>query len=88
MSKIDDGGPAFPQQNPLVSLNPQTGEISRVDDGMSLRDWFAGQALSGLYGSVMKAALPMGMDRNELMARAAYEVADAMLLERSKGDKT
>lgn len=45
---IDDGGPAFPATcsadgTPLVVAYP-ANQVS----GMSLRDWFAGQALAGL----------------------------------------
>ena len=39
MSKIDDGGPAFP-----LAVTEET--IDHL--GMSLRDYFAGQALAGL----------------------------------------
>lgn len=38
--EIDDGGPAFPISIPGVGDNGS--------GGMSLRDWFAGQALAGL----------------------------------------
>ena len=58
--KDRDGGPAFP--GTAVRIPPIVG--------MSLRDWFAGQALSGLV------ALQAGAD---LTAGAAYEYADAML---------
>lgn len=37
MSKRDDGGPAFPSGHGELGL-----------EGMSLRDWFAGQALAGI----------------------------------------
>lgn len=63
MSKPDDGGAAFP----LVA-----GDQAQV--GMSLRDWFAGQALVGLVSDEVTASA----------ARSAYEYADAMLTERAK----
>lgn len=44
--------------------------------GMSLRDWFAGQAAAGL-ASIEDAS-------NLKVAEWAYEVADAMLAARSK----
>ena len=67
MSKENDGGPAFP------SIFTQPGV--RAEDGMSLRDWFAGMALQGTLGALgendyLKAAF---------VARAAYAYADAML---------
>ena len=47
--------------------------------GMSLRDYFAGQALMGMYstGNAVSAALPQ-------TAQEAYRAADAMLAERDK----
>lgn len=64
-----DGGTAFPTQ-PLGSDGLPCWEASR---GMSLRDYFAGQAAQGHLGTD-EAAL--------LIARCAYEVADAMLAAR------
>jgi hypothetical protein len=43
-NKIDEGGPAFPRA-PVV--NPVDAVVHcNGDAGMSLRDWFAGQALA------------------------------------------
>lgn len=51
--------------------------------GMSLRDWFAGQALTGLLAS--PRGTPDGSSMTDTgAASAAYLVADAMLKERSK----
>ena len=70
-----DGGPAFPGKDRINGW-----DVS----GMSLRDYFAGQALNGLLACSERA-------RNEpedhgLCVRfyvlAAYELADAMLKER------
>lgn len=53
---INDGGPAFPGEagedgygNSRQAFSP-SGERSwiNLNQGMSLRDWFAGQALNGL----------------------------------------
>ena len=63
MSQINDGGPAFPSD--------RFGER-----GMSLRDWFAGQALAGLI------ACPNTSGGEKDFARNAYKLADAMLAER------
>jgi len=65
-----DGGQAFP-----ISYDGPS-----VDLGMSLRDWFAGQALAGT--SLLQAY----HNRPDLLAQHAYEYADAMLAEREKGD--
>ncbi len=68
--------PAFPRP---ASKTCATGRPERVEphEGMSLLDWFAGQALAGL---ILRgdAAHP------EVLAQAAYQVAVAMLAERSK----
>jgi hypothetical protein len=54
--------------------------------GMTLRDWFAGQALSGLLvNGFMPNQAPQGTGIFDY-ARAAYFLADAMLLEREKGE--
>jgi len=47
---------------------------------MSLRDYFAGQALAGLYANAKE-------DWNaETVAACAYDTADAMLAERQVGE--
>lgn len=50
--------------------------------GMTLRDYFAGQALAGFAGSQSANVYSWVEDR---VARSAYEIADAMLAERAKG---
>jgi len=50
--------------------------------GMSLRDYFAGQALAGITSADQK---PSGcLPADEVIAKAAYILADAMLAEREK----
>ncbi len=61
-----DGGPAFP-----VGFPPNEGW-----SGISVRDYFAGQALAGLI-SQTDVAMPV-----EAFAIEAYACADAMLKER------
>lgn len=77
MSDIKDGGPAFPGQR----LGPDGMPECEAASGMSLRDWFAGQALAGINANPT-------WDENgwEDRARAAYEAADAMLKARTNGD--
>lgn len=81
----NDGGPAFPvevtQDADGNYVGVQTSPIAGWCTGMSIRDWFAGMALSGLLSnseSSQKAAVMFAAD--------AYRVADAMLFERSKTD--
>ena len=65
---LNHGGPAFPAQ--------ANREHYR---GMTLRDWFAGQAMSGYC---INAETSMQEFRD--IARDAYQQADAMLAERAK----
>ena len=46
MSTENDGGPAFPQHG--WSSDPEVLKRMSENGGMSLRDWFAGQALIGV----------------------------------------
>ena len=54
-----------------------------VEPGMSLRDWFAGQALAGYCGNPSWTDLPTSK-----IANAVYAQADAMLAERAKEHPT
>lgn len=71
----NDGGPAFPKT---------TGETQggygyvKSAGGMTLRDYFAGQALAGFLADSKVVDTPSEM------ARGAYKMADAMLAEREK----
>jgi hypothetical protein len=89
MSKINDGGPAFPRPSDPCPCIGDTGH-----SGMSLRDWFAGQALAGMIAPMI-AADPVAIQRAadtdgfvgrfpDYVANRAYEQADAMLAARSK----
>lgn len=53
------------------------------NDGMTLRDYFAGQVITGLINNELIDAL--GPDRfPTVAAQTAYQIADAMIKERSK----
>ena len=75
---IDDGGPAFPFLEKYDALGNLYAEART---GMTLRDWFAGQALTafGVWLPPKKA----GEIEQETRARYAYEMADAMLKARA-----
>ncbi|KJS36086.1 MAG: hypothetical protein VR70_14460 [Rhodospirillaceae bacterium BRH_c57] len=77
MNKTNDGGAAFPAQ-PIYGY-PGGATITTAQNGMSLRDWFAGQALAGL-----RAADASDVWSIQDAARVAYAQADAMLIERAK----
>lgn len=46
MADINDGGPAFPGSVAGEADGSRITSSDMVDPGMSLRDWFAGQALT------------------------------------------
>ena len=68
--KKPDGGNAFPRVAPESECF--------VREGMTLRDWFAGQALNGI------CADPKYTPEPEEYGRLAYEIADVMIAERDK----
>jgi len=69
--KADDGGPAFPSHETSDTYNDQ--------QGMTLRDYFAGKALQGLCASFPNvASRDLRMFIDEAPA-TAYMLADAML---------
>lgn len=62
-----DGGSAFP-------LHPATGTTEVTYDGMSLRDYFAAHALTGITAGWGNSAFTP-----PIMAARAYALADAMM---------
>ena len=71
MKPTDDGGPAFP----CVERATSDGEF--VGSGMTLRDYFAAAALTGLLASDPKSTL-----RPDSAARSALCYADALIAAR------
>ena len=76
MEALNDGGSAFPHKQ--VHGDPESWWAEYVP-GMSLRDWFAGQAVHGLM-----IDRPLECPFSDVAAQA-YEVADAMIAERERG---
>lgn len=76
MGDKKDGGPAFPAMG------------NTTYSGMSLRDWFAGQALTGLAPK-FHGQLSLDDNHAKWISVFAYAIADAMLSARStpKGDE-
>lgn len=72
--QINDGGPAFPRTKSTGYLGSSVTEIISIG-GMSLRDWFAGQAMTAIIGSIY-CTPETGF--KEVSGRA-YAQADAML---------
>jgi len=65
--------PAFPQS---YQVKDGYGEYTQHDHGMTLRDWFAGQAIVSLNISTLECWSVQDI------AIHVYEVADAMLAAR------
>lgn len=88
-----DGGPAFPCEPRMwrVELGGTPEPAPGYHNGMSLRDWFAGQALTNIktvgqhasWGAMGQSSATVGpmigvMSPSEI-AENAYAIADAML---------
>lgn len=74
-------------ENPYMYPHVEPGNYEQFHGGISLRDWFAGQALSSVMGTATNLGESKPDDRRETFAMIAgflYEMADAMLAERSK----
>jgi len=79
MSAPNDGGPAFPRAGAEHSLG---GNFEQ--DGMTLRDWFAGQAIAACLSAPCPLAWTNGSAEHRKQAAAsAYLIADAMLTARN-----
>ena len=70
MTDKPENPPAFPQHPDAPYLSVEQGY------GMTLRDYFAGQALASFTSGTRKAHEDAGK---------AYRIADAMLAERERG---
>ncbi len=91
MKDNDNGGPAFPEQNIMAHGNMMLAETT---PGMTLRDWFAGQALPGYVMDFDQNATGIidpdykapGKTRTygQEVAKRCYAFADAMLAARKQ----
>ena len=81
MNNTNTGGPAFPVADPFKVKCPDTEtEALRLQQGMTLRDYFAAKAMQGLMGrSWADAAGKFPENLHGVWATAAYQMADAML---------
>lgn len=99
MGEREDGGPAFPQLSVEATQRDGHGDViepfTSAYGGMTLRDWFAGQAMTFAYeraGTANQNDLKRlfgdlgGLTREEITACLAYEFADAMIAARGGKD--
>lgn len=83
MNDFNDGGPVYP-----VAEDHQTAGELPWAAGISLRDWFAGQALSAAQQQAFENGLSLGSNEGmRAIADVCYGIADAMLAERGQGGK-
>lgn len=82
MGERNDGGSAYPRPDQHYIDGYGNDQHSYGAPGMSLRDWFAGQALSGRLINGFASSADKAVH-----ARVSYEMADAMLEEREKAGK-
>lgn len=74
MTEINDGGPIFPT---TVSRDEGGNTLTVPANGMSMRDWFAGQAMSRLLDTCRGDNF--GVEFVDHVAAHSYRVADAMI---------
>jgi hypothetical protein len=72
--------PENPQAFPL-----HESEFNNNHEGMTLRDWFAGQVVNGIIQNDRTLESMEGATPSKV-ANWSYSIADAMLAERSKRD--
>ncbi len=84
MSATEDGGPAFPTKGPPHKIITAHGEHYEDDNhGMSIRDYFAAQALSGMLAGGFADTIPHDdVSGGSQAAGFSYMYADAMLAAR------
>lgn len=81
-STIDHGGFAFPTQ---AICTPAGDVMSSADDGMSLRNYYAGKALVGLTTANPSAHLGINPGYAKHVAEACFVLADAMIAAGKEG---
>lgn len=84
MTDKPNNPPAFPH------LQPHDPQVAYCASGMTLRDWFAGQALGQAVRDVFRDDMVMATTTPSklpaIIAKASYQIADAMLAERNRHD--
>ena len=87
-NEIDDGGPAFP-----MPAGPEPAGFTHYNEGMSLRDHFAGQAMQGMLADggyeqlareVRDGLADDEMGMVDVVSQVSYIIADAMIKARKE----
>lgn len=83
MSKIDDGGPAFPLA--YEEENEYGVKFRTVNSGMHLRDYIAVHVLTGAMANNLPTPAFLTIeDAQNYMAKLSYGYADALLRARQE----
>jgi len=72
--------PAFPC---VETIEYGSGPVDQQHTGMTLRDYFAAKALAAIISLPRKDDIKRGAAGVPILAKYAYEYADAMLAERA-----
>jgi hypothetical protein len=85
--EAEDGGSAFPSRNRWDS--PQES-FDLLSPGMTLRDYFAGQALAGICYEYFSNDFNTGSAKADMSqaAHCAYLIADEMIAKRQEGRRS
>jgi len=70
-----------PSNPRMKNLDGVYASEARLEDCVTLRDHFAGQIIMGIYSASKERA---DLDKPKAWVELAYEIADTMLIERSK----
>ncbi len=87
MTNIDDGGPAFPVAF-IQGSDPHGADADGGNIGMTLRDWFAGNAIP--VAAKLEYSYPTGSEGEPTytgVATRAYFLADSMIKARKESAK-
>lgn len=83
MTQIKDGGPAFPQLEVISCERDGHGDLiepfTSVVGGITLHDWYAGQALIGLLSGQYAGSSKYNFSE---VPTEAHSIADAMIAAR------
>lgn len=91
--RINDGGPAFPRPASEYTKSgtcPDGNDPHDAQDGMSMRDYFAAAALTGVLANqplreaIQRASADLKQTQPALTAQLCYESAEAMLQARKE----
>lgn len=84
MKTINDGGPAFPRTGFELSRHDKSPADCDPQPGMTLRDYFAGQALAGVLssGDVQIGNIITDKFAAAHLTQSCYIISDAMLAAR------